>query len=790
MQKALAPSGWAVGKVLVWVAVLGSHPAWAQQSVMQARGVAQVGQAPQQERLLSLPQVQVTAWPQLETGSVVQLHRDGSGQGGTLADVVRYQPLAELPNALAGAGRGHSRYDRGGSAGYNIRGLEGNRVGLDVDGVEMPEAVEHSGWSGSRAKGTFSMGRDFMDPELYSSVNIQAGAAGGQRGGIGGAVSFQAKSPEDYLRHGQKRYADVKTGYAGSSDTWTGSATGAVRMGDFSGLLAYSRRHGHPDKNHDSQALRSEPQSYRSNALLLKGQWQGGPQHKLVLSGDFYRRSNQAQSTQWNNDATKITGHSTQQAETERDTLQLTHHWTPAAGGWADYVQTRLYHQRTLMDDATHTVAPAGLGVWETSRNSNRLIGFASKMEKELGRHRWSLGVSASRNANEHAMVSSQPFSNRNPSAMQRPYPDNTTTRWSAYVEDAIGLHLGERRLVITPSLRVDGVKSQIHNLHNMVSPSLRQAEIEGIYGSTPGNTIVSPGLSLAYYLQPQLVAYAQLKRSGRAPTSSERYGMWRSGIDLCRCIMVGDPKLKAETSQALDLGLKGEPTEGVNLHGALFYTQYKNFIGFTRYERATHPQMFIGTPDRLNAIFRSENRDRAHIYGLELSTRLDWGTWVPAAKGLYSHLALGYSQGKAKSSYAGDKYVALDTIQPAKAIAALGYDAPNKRWGLNLTGTFVRGKRAVATNRDNYRNKGAALEDAKTELLRVPGFARFDLGAYWQLNRHMRLEAGIQNLGGKRYWNYSNVRHLRADSALDQRQWQLSSQPGRSYSLYLTAAF
>ena len=44
----------------------------------------------------------------------------------SMADVVRYQPLVSAPGVATGASRNKSSFDRGGTTGYNIRGIEGN----------------------------------------------------------------------------------------------------------------------------------------------------------------------------------------------------------------------------------------------------------------------------------------------------------------------------------------------------------------------------------------------------------------------------------------------------------------------------------------------------------------------------------------------------------------------------------------------------------------------------------------------------------------------------------------
>lgn len=120
-----------------------------------------------------------------------------------------------------------------------------------------------------------------------------------------------------------------------------------------------------------------------------------------------------------------------------------------------------------------------------------------------------------------------------------------------------------------------------------------------------------------------------------------------------------------------------------------------------------------------------------------------------------------------------------------------MGFDAPQKQWGLNLTGVFVKGKQAVATNRLAFSNDpGATLTDTRTELFRVPGFARFDLFGYMRLSQNVRLSAGIYNLADKRYWAYSNTHGLQPRSAQDQRQIALSTAPGRTYALNLNLDF
>ncbi len=165
-------------------------------------------------------------------------------------------------------------------------------------------------------------------------------------------------------------------------------------------------------------------------------------------------------------------------------------------------------------------------------------------------------------------------------------------------------------------------------------------------------------------------------------------------------------------------------------------------------------------------------------------------GQWSPDLKGFYSSYALGYSKGTSKSYYAGDKDVDLDSVLPAKAVIGAGYDSPGKRYGTAFTGTFVRAKQAIATNRQSYTNAGTPLTDATVAQFAVPGYASFDLYGYWLPQPNLRLTAGLYNLGDKRYWDYASARSLQPSSPRDLQDIQLLTRPGRTAMVTLTLAY
>lgn len=202
--------------VAVQAAVIGlaTSGAWAQPRPQALDDEARLmAQAPTK----ALAQVDVvdTAEPAQRTpGASTTVSGPALEQAGSMADVVRYQPLVSAPGTASGTSRNRSSFDRSGTTGYNIRGIEGNRIGMDVDGVEMPDATTRPYVSRVGAN-TFGVGRDFIDPEMFSAVDILSGTTTARRaaGGIGGSVGFRTKSAEDYLVGGKTSYLGGKIGH-------------------------------------------------------------------------------------------------------------------------------------------------------------------------------------------------------------------------------------------------------------------------------------------------------------------------------------------------------------------------------------------------------------------------------------------------------------------------------------------------------------------------------------------------------------------------------------------------
>ncbi len=197
----------------------------------------------------------------------------------TIKDLVRYEPSV----SVGGAGQ------RGGISGYNIRGIDGNRILTQVDGVEVPGGF----FNGPYAKTQ----RNYVDPEIIKRVEILRGPASVLYGSnaIGGVVSYFTLDAEDIIKPGQDVGARLKTGYSSVDESWLKSSTVAGRRGPFDGLLHYSQRDGHETESYGSNngtgldRTAANPEDVRANNVLAKLGWDYSDDARLSLVYEKYK---------------------------------------------------------------------------------------------------------------------------------------------------------------------------------------------------------------------------------------------------------------------------------------------------------------------------------------------------------------------------------------------------------------------------------------------------------------------------------------------------------------------
>ena len=200
-----------------------------------------------------------------------------------LDDIVMYESGVSVP----------SDNNRRGHAGINIRGINGNRILMMVDGVRIPES-----YAGGGSNGAIS-GRDMVESDTLKQVDIVKGPYSALYGSdaLGGVVNMVTLSPSDFVDEGKRGYFGLKYGYRSRDRSHGVTATAAGFHENAEGLLMLTRRQGHETENMGSDTSYStsrtatNPQKNNAYNILAKGNI-GNERHRFETLYEQYYHAN------------------------------------------------------------------------------------------------------------------------------------------------------------------------------------------------------------------------------------------------------------------------------------------------------------------------------------------------------------------------------------------------------------------------------------------------------------------------------------------------------------------
>ena len=689
-----------------------------------------------------------------------------------MGGIVRYLPLISAPAAASGSG---SVWDGSGNTGYNIRGLEGNRVSLELDGIALPDAAPKPDGNTLNAFGT---GRDYFDPETFREVRIDSGttAVSGASPGLGGGVAFVTKSPEDYLGEGVDHYVAYQYGRATADRSNAHTLTGAARMGaTLQGLAVYVHRDGEQLDSRGSTP--PNPDDWHSNALLSKLVWTLPGEQKLDLTVDMFERKNKRDLR--SKVSTYYPTGVQQDSTTERTRVSLGHDVVLKDFALFDRLTSKVYLQNAKTDDKTQGVytfgSPARRAIDTSFKNDS--IGLTSEAVKQLNADNALLyGVQLEqlktrrpwREDRVIVATGQHQITNKNRMA------DMDTTKLALYVRDDLNFNLAGKQAVLTPGLRADYRKNTPKNLQTYaiaVPNAAKEVRSES-------DTYFTPSLSLSVEVLPQMNAYATFTRGTRLPTAAERTGTYDSfsytGTGQGYAVL-GNANLRKETSKAYELGLKGDVAKGLSMHASAYQTEYTDMVDYVM--QKDDPVNF---PTITRGLFRPENIGNARTWGAELTLRAELGAWAPAMQGYHVDLATGVAKGRSFNTRTGESG-GLNSVAPAKSALTVGYDHANQLIGLALTAVHAGAKQAP---------ENLLIGDAGP-LFTVPSYTIFDLSTYWNVHKNAKIIVGVYNLTDRKYWDYASARGLAAGTtAANRAEIERYAKPGRNVAASLSVNY
>lgn len=740
------------------------------------------------------------------------------------SDLVRYDPGISVVEG-----------GRSGSNGFTIRGVDKDRVAINVDGLAQAESRSSEAFQELfGAYGNFNANRNTSEPENFSEVTLTKGADSlkSGSGALGGAVNYKTKSASDYVSEEKPYHLGIKGGYIGRNSQKFSSITAAGTWLGLDALMVYTRRFGKETKNNSDAAdtvITDNKQSWNPNAGSTNYGSRGVARSKPDPQ-DWVNKSTLFKLGYNFNDKNRI-GWIYEDSRTDRTTTELSNMWAANWKGEAlgdtrsrqdisyrkrigfeyknqldqgPWDSLNLRYDRQTIDMSTWTwdlptdYAQNGINsdVYHMFRNiRQKTAQYSVDAEKQIdfSKSVWAMqyGLGGSKNDNGNSDHSywvrlyDPKYQTSNSQELTMLVESSSKNRFAYWNNTFQFGDSSQYRL--NAGVRYDNSSSKAKDNPNY-TPAIR-GQIPYL-GSERKHSGFSYGLGLDWKFTPHLNLLAKYSTGFRAPTSDETWLLFPHPDFYLKA----NPNLKAETAKNFELGLAGSGKAG-NFKLSGFQTRYRNFIELTYMgvssdnpNSPNYAPISDGTALVSSPVWQNQNRSSAWVKGLEFN-----GTWnldsIGLPQGTHAGVNVSYIKGKAKQT--NGQETPINALSPWSAVYNLGYDAPSKRWGINayLTHTAAKKPSDTVHSSDDLNNPWPFAKHSKAYTL-------FDLTGYVNLGKYFTLRAGAYNIGNKKYYTWESLRSIREFGTVNRVDNKTHagierfSSPGRSYNFTLEAKF
>ena len=740
------------------------------------------------------------------------------------SDLVRYDPGISVVEG-----------GRSGSNGFTIRGVDKDRVAINVDGLAQAESRSSEAFQELfGAYGNFNANRNTSEPENFSEVTLTKGADSlkSGSGALGGAVNYKTKSASDYVSEEKPYHLGIKGGYIGRNSQKFSSITAAGTWLGLDALMVYTRRFGKETKNNSDAAdtvITDNKQSWNPNAGSTNYGSRGVARSKPDPQ-DWENKSTLFKLGYNFNDQNRI-GWIYEDSRTDRTTTELSNMWAANWKGEAlgdtrsrqdisyrkrigfeyknqldqgPWDSLNLRYDRQTIDMSTWTwdlptdYASNGVNsdvyhMFRNIRQKNTQFGADAEKQIDFSKLVWAMqyGLGGSQNDNgnrDHSYwvrlydPKYQTSNNQELTMLVESSSKNRFAYWNNTFQFG-----DSSQYRLNAGVRYDNSSSKAKDNPNY-TPAIR-GQIPYL-GSERKHSGFSYGLGLDWKFTPHLNLLAKYSTGFRAPTSDETWLLFPHPDFYLKA----NPNLKAETAKNFELGLAGSGKAG-NFKLSGFQTRYRNFIELTYMgvssdnpNSPNYAPISDGTALVSSPVWQNQNRSSAWVKGLEFN-----GTWnldsIGLPQGTHAGVNLSYIKGKAKQT--NGQETPINALSPWSAVYNLGYDAPSKRWGINayLTHTAAKKPSDTVHSSDDLNNPWPFAKHSKAYTL-------FDLTGYVNLGKYFTLRAGAYNIGNKKYYTWESLRSIREFGTVNRVDNKTHAgierftSPGRSYNFTLEAKF
>ncbi|WP_455262071.1 TonB-dependent hemoglobin/transferrin/lactoferrin family receptor [Neisseria sp.] len=666
-----------------------------------------------------------------------------------LDDIVMYESGVSVP----------SDNNRRGHAGINIRGIDGNRILMMVDGVRIPES-----YAGGGSNGAIS-GRDMVESDTLKQVDIVKGPYSALYGSdaLGGVVNMVTLSPRDFVDEGKRGYFGLKYGYRSRDRSHGVTATVAGFHENAEGLLMLTRRQGHETENmgrdtsYSTARTATNPQKNNAYNILAKGSI-GNERHRLETLYEQYYHANDTVlanglGSQSRGPVTIATSESNARDRIRRQRIEAGYRYT--GEGRLKEANLTAYQQKLRTEDDAVDVSMTrmgarqlgnstrysdygfnqtirglnGRGVWEfDGAVKQTVVAGAEYKHTETARPRDSLTVDNLTGAVSKVYAGST-YPNKT-------FPDSKRKTFSVYAQDSLTFGNG---IVLTPALRYEKDK---------LNTSTDQAYLNANPSGTAtrfSDSAFTPSLRLSVPMGEQFTGFATYSQGFRTPpfdSATMAFANTTYGYAV-----IPNANLKSESSNSFELGMKFK-NERARAQVTAFYNRYRNFIDRTEVGTAS-----IGGRPIIQ--YQYQNLDRVKTYGAEASAAYKF---LP---GWQVSGSIAWMRGEQQDGKP------LDSAYPLNGV--LGLDYTQEKWGV---GTKLR-----------WSKKHSRV--SSDTVFQAPGYGVWDVGAWYKPFKNLEIGANIYNVGNKKYWQHADVAGMSRTGVMD-----LYTESGRNFAATVQLKF
>lgn len=663
-----------------------------------------------------------------------------------IRDAARDIPNVEVQRSPSRYNLATTSTGRDGNAGFNIRGLDGNRVLILEDGIRQPR---------SYAFNAQAFGRDYLDVGLIQRVEIIKGSTSALYGsdGMAGLVNFITVDPSNFLTPNKGFGGSASLRYDGDSN---GVGVGATMAGRFnlvaSWIVGVNVDRGHELENKGdvggTGATRTEPnpQRDRGRAALAKLVLEPGGGFRHVFTVEHVDKHDKTT-------LRSVVGGITLSSSGFNDMEKNRFSWSGRARLdtlLADELQAVLSWQKAGSREYTYEDRTTTDRIRDTTYDERTLQSYLQAGKTIRMGSDWAQKIVYGVEYTTSKITNLQ--TGLNPPAGEtfplKRFPD-TRERYSAvfFQDEIVG-----SAWTITPGLRYDRFSLDASQSGFSPPSTVPAASIDG--------SRVSPKLGVLFRANPVFSIYGNYAAGFKAPNAAQVNGFFENVA--FGYITIPNPDLKPEKSQTAELGVRGR-FDKASFDFAVFTGRFKDFIADNQVVGGT------GVPVIDPTIFQTINIGSVKISGFEAKGDAVLGQALGGTFGTVA--AYGYTKGRDRNTGAP-----INTINPGKLLLGLKYDtAP---FGLRLDMTHYQRKKASDVDDSGFV--------APVTQFRTPAATVFDLTGQWRIRRDLRLNAGVYNLGDRKYYRWTDVRGQASNAATI----EAFTQPGRYFRVALVGDF